>query len=74
MLATAPSCAHADVFCPALPFPPFLPAEYTAEERAQGLHNNSLKFAMESKSERGWSTNGKDVNAAPVKVVASGTI
>ena len=51
------------------------PAEYTPEERAQGMHNNSLKFALESKSERGWSTSGKDVGMQPaVKVVAAGTI
>jgi hypothetical protein len=74
VLAAGFSRAQADLFCPALCCPPCLAAEYTAEERAQGLHNNSLKFAMESKSERGWSTNGKDVNTAPVKVVASGTI
>lgn len=50
--------------------------EYTPEERAQGLHNNSLKFAHESKSERGWSMSGKDVGA-PTKTpvhVAAGTI
>jgi len=50
-------------------------SEYTPEERAQGLHNNSLKFAMESRSERGWSASGKDANA-PVKGVhvSAGTI
>jgi NNP family nitrate/nitrite transporter-like MFS transporter len=48
-------------------------SEYTAEERAQGLHNNSLKFAMESRSERGWSSSGKDPAAKPVHV-AAGTI
>lgn len=52
-------------------------SEYTAEERAQGLHNNSLKFAHESKSERGWSLSGnKNVNAIPAgKVhVSAGTV
>lgn len=29
-------------------------AEYSAEERAQGLANASLKFAHESRSNRGW--------------------
>jgi len=29
-------------------------AEYSAEERATGLHANSLKFAFESRSQRGW--------------------
>ena len=29
-------------------------AEFTAEERASGLHANSLKFAFESRSQRGW--------------------
>jgi hypothetical protein len=70
---------------PALPAPLWTHAcshaEYTPKERAEGLHNNSLKFAMESKSERGWSTSGKDANATPAPVkapvgvhVAAGTI
>lgn len=29
-------------------------AEWTPEERAQGLHSASLKFAYESRSQRGW--------------------
>jgi NNP family nitrate/nitrite transporter-like MFS transporter len=29
-------------------------AEYTPEERASGLHTDSLKFAYESRSQRGW--------------------
>ena len=29
-------------------------AEWSAEEKAAGLHSPSLKFAFESKSERGW--------------------
>ena len=29
-------------------------AEYSAEEKATGLHSESMKFAFESKSERGW--------------------
>jgi hypothetical protein len=29
-------------------------AEWSAEEKAAGLHTPSLKFAFESKSERGW--------------------
>jgi NNP family nitrate/nitrite transporter-like MFS transporter len=66
-------------FCPAKPGiteEDYYCAEYTPAERAEGLHNNSLKFAMESKSERGWNNlSGKDVGSdAPVKVVASGTI
>jgi hypothetical protein len=55
--------------------------EYTPAERAEGLHNNSLKFAYESKSERGWnnSTNGKggvskSIDDPSVKVVATGTV
>jgi NNP family nitrate/nitrite transporter-like MFS transporter len=36
-------------------------AEYSAEERAQGLHSLSLKFAYESRSQR---TKGNPLNAA----------
>lgn len=65
--AAKPGITEEDYYC----------AEYTAAERAEGLHNNSLKFAMESKSERGWnSASGKGVvdKDVAVKVVASGTI
>jgi NNP family nitrate/nitrite transporter-like MFS transporter len=48
-------------------------AEYTAEEKAQGLHSASLKFAFESKSERGWAkepavgSNAPDIEAKAVR-------
>lgn len=35
-------------------------SEYSAEERANGMHSRSLKFAFESRSERGWSNLLKD--------------
>jgi hypothetical protein len=44
-------------------------AEYTAAEVQQGLHTNSLKFAFESKSERGWANNASTKDAEPVKPV-----
>eukprot|EP00882_Tetradesmus_deserticola_P020203 GHRQ01021780.1.p1 GENE.GHRQ01021780.1~~GHRQ01021780.1.p1 ORF type:complete len:278 (+),score=92.87 GHRQ01021780.1:423-1256(+) len=42
-------------------------SEYTSAEVSQGLHTNSLKFAFESKSERGWANPSKD--AEPVRAV-----
>jgi hypothetical protein len=44
-------------------------AEWSAEEKAAGLHTPSLKFAFESKSERGW---GKQGDEAPVTGKAAG--
>lgn len=32
--------------------------EWTAEEVAQGLHGGAMKFAMESRSQRGYKANG----------------
>lgn len=50
-------------------------AEYTAAEVSQGLHTNSLKFAYESKSERGWANAAaaKDLDAAKAVHVKAGT-
>lgn len=48
-------------------------AEYTAAEVSQGLHTNSLKFAFESKSERGWANQAKDVDPARPVHVKAGT-
>ena len=39
-------------------------AEYTPEERAAGLHTDSLKFAYESRSQRGWKKASDYNNAA----------
>ncbi len=36
--------------------------EYTAEERAAGMHSASLKFAYESRSQRGSRRGTKDVD------------
>jgi MFS transporter, NNP family, nitrate/nitrite transporter len=55
-------------------------SEYTQEEIAAGLHTNSIKFAFESQSERGWANAGKTKNVddvpAPVKpvVINAGTV
>lgn len=38
-------------------------SEWTPEERAAGLHSASLKFAYESRSQRGWK-NQEALNAA----------
>ena len=38
-------------------------AEFTPEERAQGMHSASVKFAYESKSQRGWAK-GAEAQAA----------
>jgi NNP family nitrate/nitrite transporter-like MFS transporter len=43
-------------------------SEYTAAEVQSGLHTNSLKFAYESKSERGWANASKN-SMEPVKPV-----
>jgi NNP family nitrate/nitrite transporter-like MFS transporter len=40
-------------------------SEWTAEERAQGLHMNSLKFAYESRSQRGFKAQQKLNEANP---------
>ncbi|WIA11705.1 hypothetical protein OEZ85_011801 [Tetradesmus obliquus] len=50
-------------------------SEYTAAEVSQGLHTNSLKFAYESKSERGWANAAaaKDLDAAKAVHVKAGT-
>lgn len=45
--------------------------EYTQAELAAGLHTNSIKFAFESRSERGWAKASKAAPAEPAKAVAS---
>jgi hypothetical protein len=52
--------------------------EYNQTEIAAGLHTNSIKFAFESQSERGWN-NAKPKNVddtVPVKpvVINAGTV
>jgi len=50
-------------------------AEYTAEERAAGLHTDSLKFAYESRSQRGWkkAADYNNTAAAPSSVTLTAT-
>jgi len=49
--------------------------EYTPEERAQGLHTDSLKFAYESRSQRGWKKGAEaSAAAAAVQIKATASI
>lgn len=42
-------------------------AEWTPEERAQGMHSASLRFAYESRSQRGWAKQA-ELNASEKNV------
>jgi MFS transporter, NNP family, nitrate/nitrite transporter len=45
--------------------------EWTAEEVAQGLHGGSMKFAMESRSQRGAKGSGGAPQNPPAQTVKS---